>query len=131
MRYSRKSALRTSPNILLLNKIDTEEGRNQYPVWRAFYPSAVPISARTGEGMAQLHEAVHNYVRGQQVEVEIEVHAGNGKLLAFLQSQCRIENQEFIDDKVRMTVVVGKNFLRDLGDNDDVTIISKHGKASA
>lgn len=120
---------KNKPEILLLNKIDTDEGREQYPVWRALHPTAVPISARTGEGIANMHEAVYKYVRGQQVEVEIEVSSGNGKLLAFLESQCRIENREFIDDKVRMTVVVGKNFLKDLSNNEDVTILSRHTAA--
>jgi GTP-binding protein HflX len=109
--------------ILLLNKIDTEEGQEQYPVWRALYPNAIPISARTGEGIGKMHEAVYHYVRGQQLEVELEVSSGNGKLLAFLESQCRIENRDFVDDKVRLRAVVGRNFLKDLSQNEDVTIL--------
>src|SRR6185295_19112547 len=45
--------------ILLLNKIDTDEGEEAYPAWRTLYPSAIPISAKTGRGLAELTEAVY------------------------------------------------------------------------
>jgi len=35
------------PEILLLNKVDTEEGDTAYPFWRTLHPEAIPISART------------------------------------------------------------------------------------
>src|SRR4051794_14673155 len=44
--------------ILLMNKIDTPEGAEAYPVWRPLYPDAIAISAKTGEGMDQLNERV-------------------------------------------------------------------------
>ena len=97
---------------------------NSSPSGGALYPSSIPISAKTGEGIGDMHEAVYRYVRGQQVKVELEVSNTNGKLLAFLESQCRIENRDFVDDKVRMTATVGKNFLRDLAKNEDVAILS-------
>lgn len=110
--------------LLLLNKIDTDEGRQQFPVWRALYPNAIPISAKTGEGMAAMHDAVYRYVRGQQVEVEVEIELSNGKLLSFLESQCRIEDRQFLDGKARLRVIVGRNFLKDLQANPDVTVAS-------
>src|SRR4051812_39798180 len=33
------------PEILLLNKTDTEEGEDAYPFWRTLHPTAIPISA--------------------------------------------------------------------------------------
>src|SRR6185312_11211723 len=56
------------PEILLLNKTDTEEGEERYPFWRMMHPGAIPISAKTGVGLPQLLEAVYKFVRGQQVE---------------------------------------------------------------
>ena len=41
------------PEILLLNKIDTEEGEAAYPFWRTLYPTAIPISGKTGHGVAE------------------------------------------------------------------------------
>src|SRR5437763_12741914 len=37
------------PEILLLNKIDTEEAEENWPFWRTLHPNAVPISAKTGK----------------------------------------------------------------------------------
>src|ERR1043165_1703959 len=35
------------PEILLLNKIDTEEGEANFPFWRTLHADAIPISAKT------------------------------------------------------------------------------------
>src|SRR5207253_9830837 len=40
------------PEVLLLNKIDTDEGEAAFPEWRTLHPGAIPISARTGLGLA-------------------------------------------------------------------------------
>jgi GTP-binding protein HflX len=115
------------PEILLLNKIDTDDGAAQYPTWRALHAGtgagAIPVSARTGQGVADLHDAVVNYVRGQQIEVELEIASTNGKLLAFLESRCRIEDRQFEDNKVRLKAIVGRNFMKDLLANEDITIL--------
>ena len=39
------------PEILLLNKIDTEEGEAAFPFWRTLHNDAIPISARAGTGL--------------------------------------------------------------------------------
>src|SRR5687767_903296 len=66
------------PEILLLNKTDTEEGAAAFPVWRPLYPDAIPISGKTGAGLAQLQEAVYQAVRGQQVDLTLEADVTNG-----------------------------------------------------
>src|SRR3978361_2505142 len=45
---------KNKPEILLLNKIDTEEGEAAFPVWRTLHPDAIPVSARTGQGLDKL-----------------------------------------------------------------------------
>ena len=55
------------PELLLLNKIDTEEGEAAFHTWRTLNPEAIGISAKTGRGLDQLQEAVYKAVRGQQV----------------------------------------------------------------
>lgn len=114
------------PELLLLNKIDTEEGERQYPVWRALYPDAIPISAKTGGGLGDLHERVFAYLRGHQMEVELEVSLTNGKLMAFLEAQCRIEDRQYLDEIVKLRMIVGRNFLRELEANPDVRIVAIH-----
>src|SRR6478736_9907857 len=46
------------PEILLLNKTDTEQGEEKYPFWRTLHPDAIPISAKTGRGIHELVQAV-------------------------------------------------------------------------
>src|SRR4029077_12538354 len=42
------------PELLLLNKVDTDEGEEAFPFWRTLYPDAIPISAKTGRGLVVL-----------------------------------------------------------------------------
>jgi GTPase len=110
------------PQILLLNKIDTEEGEEAYPVWRPLYPDAIPISAKTGLGMAELNEAVLQAVRGQQVDVTLEADVTNGRLISFIESHSRVHDRQVLDGKMQMRTVMGKRTLADLSRNDQVAV---------
>src|SRR4029078_2498323 len=50
------------PEILLLNKIDTEEGEDRFPFSRTLHPGSIAISAKTAAGLVELHDAVFNAV---------------------------------------------------------------------
>ena len=108
--------------ILLLNKIDTPEGDENYPFWRTLHPQAVPISAKTGKGIEHLVEAVYEIVRGQQVEVELEADVANGRLLAYLESHTRVQDRQFTDGRVTMKAIMGKGTLAELSRNGQVEI---------
>jgi GTP-binding protein HflX len=110
------------PEILLLNKIDTEDGELKYPVWRTLHPDAIPISARTGLGLAELSEAVYQTVRGQQVDVTLEADVTNGRLISFIESHSRIHDRQFTDGRVQIKAVMGKRTLADLSRNEQVEI---------
>jgi GTP-binding protein HflX len=94
--------------ILLLNKTDTPEGEENFPFWRALVTGSIPISAKTGLGLHELNEAVYRFVRGQQVEVTLEADVTNGRLLSFIESHTRVQGREFIDGRIRVTAVMGK-----------------------
>jgi GTP-binding protein HflX len=110
------------PEILLLNKTDTPEGEEAYPVWRPLYPGAIPISAKTGRGLAELNEAVLQAVRGQQVDVTLEADVTNGKLLSFIESHTRVHDRQVLDGKMQIKTVMGKRTLADLSHNDQVAV---------
>jgi GTP-binding protein HflX len=110
------------PQLLLLNKIDTDEGEAAYPVWRTLYPEALPISARSGVGLDKLAEAVFAQVRGQQVDVTLEADLTNGRLLAFIESHTRIHDRQFLDGRVQLKAIMGKRTLADLSKNDQVEV---------
>src|SRR5690606_4068406 len=102
------------PELLLLNKIDTEEGEEQAAIWRPLHPDAIAISARTGRGLHELQEAVYNFVRGQQVDVTLEADVTNGRLISFIESHARVHAREILDGKLRLKAIMGKNTLADL-----------------
>jgi GTP-binding protein HflX len=110
------------PELLLLNKIDTEEGHEQFPFWRALVKGSIPISAKTGKGLAQLHEAVYQVVRGQQVDVTLEADVTNGRLISFIESNTRVTERAFTDGKVQFRAIMGKQTLADLKQNDQVEV---------
>jgi GTP-binding protein HflX len=116
--------VKDKPELLLLNKIDTESGAENYHVWRNLYPNALPVSARTGVGLADVQEAVYRQVLGHQVDVTLETDVANGKLLSFLESHTRISTREFIDSRVRMNITMGKSILADLSRNEQVEVKS-------
>ncbi len=115
------------PELLLLNKIDTEEGEEQAAIWRPLHPDAIAISARTGRGLHELQEAVYNFVRGQQVDVTLEADVTNGRLISFIESHARVHAREILDGKLRLKAIMGKNTLADLSRNDQVALVSVEG----
>jgi GTP-binding protein HflX len=110
------------PEILLLNKIDTPEGEEAFPVWRPLYPGAIPVSAKTGKGLTELNEAVLQAVRGQQVDVTLEADVTNGKLLSFIESHTRVHDRQVLDGKMLLKTVMGKRTLADLSNNEQVAV---------
>jgi len=110
------------PEILLLNKTDTEEGAEAIPLWRPLYPEAIPVSGKTGAGLAQLQEAVYQAVRGQQVDVTLEADVANGRLLSFVESHSRVYDRQFTDGRVQMRAVMGRRTLADLKRNEQVAV---------
>ena len=108
--------------ILLLNKMDTEEGADNWHVWRTLYPDAIPISAKTGKGLPQLQEAVYRAVRGQQVDVVMEMDVVNGKLISFIESHTRVQEREFLDGRVVIRAIMGKQTLADLAQGGQVEV---------
>jgi GTP-binding protein HflX len=118
---------RDKQEILLLNKIDTEEGADNWHEWRTLHPSAIPISAKTGKGLAELHEAVYRAVRGQQVDVTLETDVANGKLLSFIESHTRVREREFTDGRVVIRATMGKQTLADLSRNGQVEVKTVSG----
>jgi GTP-binding protein HflX len=110
--------------ILLLNKIDTEEGDERYPFWRMMHPGSIPISAKTGLGLAELSEAVYKFVRGQQVQAVLECDVTNGRLISFIESHTRVSHREFKGERVEFIAVLGRQTLADLAKNGQVEVKS-------
>jgi GTPase len=87
----------SKPCVMVLNKTDKVPDRSYLDVLRATYPLAVPVSAKTRSGLDDLERRVTDVLGREFVDVEIEMSAGNGKLLAYLQVHA-IEQGRIYDD---------------------------------
>jgi GTP-binding protein HflX len=105
---------KNKPEILLLNKTDTPEGEEGFPFWRALVKGSIPISAKTGIGLAELNEAVYQHVLGKMVEVQLEMDDTDGRSIAFVESHARVQDREYADGKARLRVLIGKKTLEEL-----------------
>ncbi|WP_428939015.1 GTPase HflX [Fontivita pretiosa] len=112
------------PEILLLNKIDTPEGEHNAHTWRTLHPDAIPISAKTGQGIDRLHEAVYQHVRGQQVEVTLEADVTNGRLIAFIEQHSQVRDRHFHDGRVILKATMPRKVLEELSNNAQVEVKS-------
>ena len=110
------------PEVLLLNKIDTEEGEASAFYWKTLHPDAIPVSAKTGRGLEQVAEAVYQAVRGQQVDVTLEADVTNGRLISFIESHARVHDRQFTDGRVQLKAVMGRKTLADLSRNEQVEV---------
>jgi GTP-binding protein HflX len=113
-----------SPEVLLLNKIDTRQGESRWPEWRTLYPEALPISAKSGAGLADLLIAVLGHVRGQQIEVTLEADSTDGRLMSFIESHAHVRQREYVDGRVQLRAVMGRRALTDLARNQQVEVKS-------
>jgi GTPase len=105
---------KNKPEILLLNKTDTPEGEEGFPFWRALVKGSIPISAKTGIGLAELNEAVYQHVLGKMVEVQLEMDDTDGRSIAFVESHARVQDREYADGKARLRVLIGRKTLEEL-----------------
>ena len=88
--------------LLVLNKVDALTDRVSRERLQARHPHAICISARSGLGLDDLAAAASDALGRSFLDVDIETHAGNGRLLAWLAAHGEILSRQFGDD--RMTI---------------------------
>ncbi|HEY0008478.1 MAG TPA: GTPase HflX [Tepidisphaeraceae bacterium] len=114
--------VRDKPELLLLNKIDTNEGEYQANFWRTLHPHALPVSAKTGAGLGEVQEAVLKFVRGQQVDVRLTCDVTNGKLINFIRTHTRVNDEQTEGDRMSFEVTVGKQLLLQMEQNEQLEV---------
>ncbi len=88
--------------LLLLNKIDRFRDRAEREILAKSRPDALPISARTGEGLDILEARLGEILLRQFVDVEVEIPLSEGKLLAELAAGSVLGERKYLRDRVRM-----------------------------
>lgn len=99
------------PTQLVLNKIDAMEHNADVLVLEAEHPNAIRLSARSGENVATLVEAVREALHGQDHEMTLEVNQADGKAIMFLENRTEVLDRDYTDDTVHFRVRIGRNQL--------------------
>lgn len=102
---------RDKPMVVVLNQVDLLTDRTKLNALEALHPNAVAVSAKIGEGLDRLRQSVASLLSHRYVEAEIELYAGNGRLLAYLGAHGQIVEQRFEGDQVRMKVRIARHVL--------------------
>ncbi len=114
--------------ILALNKVDRVADPTTIEALRTRYPNAVLISAASGEGLSRLANAVSELLSHDFLDLEIQLDAGNGKLLAFLAQYGEVLSRTYVENRVVVHCRISQKYWGRLQDHDDVQI--RHSKDS-
>lgn len=90
--------------LLVLNKVDQVESSETLAKIVDRYPNAIQVSARTGEGLPQLIEAVGEALGREFLDVEVDVDPSNGKLLAYLAAKGEVLSREYGESVITVHV---------------------------
>jgi GTP-binding protein HflX len=102
---------KNKPTLLVLNKIDTVKDTSVLDILRAHHPKSVAISGLTGQGLDELTDAVVSSLSSDFIPIEVTASAGDGKLLAFLNSHAEIWRQDYHDELVTLRCHLPKHLL--------------------
>ncbi len=81
--------------LLVLNKIDQAPSPAALDALKRRYPNAIPISARTGEGLPALAAAVSTALSRSFVDLDVELNISNGKVMAYLAEKGEVLSRHF------------------------------------
>ena len=107
-------------SVLVLNKIDRLEDRNRLARLISRYPNAVPISARSGDGVERLAMAVSEALSRSFVDVEVETGVENGRLMAYLAAHGEVLSKKYDDTRVTIHCRIPKRYLSRINSSDAV-----------
>lgn len=97
--------------ILVLNQIDRIAEPGALETLKRQYPHAVAVSARTGEGLPQLAQAVSEALTQHFLDVDVETDVANGRLLAYLAQHGEILSRTFTGDRVSIHCRIPNKYL--------------------
>ncbi|MBC7354142.1 MAG: hypothetical protein H5U08_17440, partial [Thermogutta sp.] len=89
--------------ILVINKIDRIADRRRVDTLLDRYPQALPISAQTGEGLAQLTQMVSELLARKFIEVDVETTVDNARVAVFVKTHGEVFSQRYHHEN-RLTI---------------------------
>jgi len=113
--------------LLVLNKTDMLEGAGDFAAERidtllTRYPSAIPISAVSGDGLEKLTRAVFDFVEQGFVDLRVEIPIENGRIPAYLAKEGEVVAREYDTTRAVIHCRVPRYVLGQLQREKDVNI---------
>ena len=75
------------------------------------YPHAIPISARSGDGLPQLAAAVSEALSRDFRDVDVEVGVENGRVMAYLAAHGEVLSKQYRDSRVLVHCRMPEQYL--------------------
>jgi GTP-binding protein HflX len=107
----RELGIEEKDTLLVLNQIDRLTDRGHLGPVLHRYPNAVPISAKTGAGLDELHVAVSRALSRSFADLDVETSAANGRLLAYLAAHGEVLSRRYDEDRVIVHVRIPERHL--------------------
>lgn len=86
--------------LLVVNKVDAVADRAVVECLLNRYPNAVPLSAKTGHGLKDLAVAVGDALSRSFLDLDVEIPAADGRLLAYLAAHGEVLSKQYCDSRV-------------------------------
>jgi GTP-binding protein HflX len=99
------------PSVLVLNKLDRVADRSYLDVLMKKHPRAVTVSAASGQGLDGLRESVIQTISADFADAEIEIAAGNGRVLAYLGAHTDIYRRDYQAERVLLRCFLPRHLL--------------------
>ncbi|MGC4002543.1 MAG: GTPase HflX [Pirellulales bacterium] len=110
--------------LLALNKVDHPRAAENLDRLRARYPRGIEISARSGQGLAELSGAVSAALSRDFADIDVETGIDNGKLMAYLAAHGEVLSQRFSDDRAIIHCRIARSHLGRIA--TDQTTVTPH-----
>jgi GTPase len=115
--------------LLVVNKVDALPDRIRLDGILGRYPNAVPISAQTGFGLANLAAAVSEALSRGFLDVDLELGLDNGRLMAYLAANGEVLSKHFHESQVTVHCRLPKRHLDRI--RHELISVRPHGQAVA
>jgi GTP-binding protein HflX len=109
-------------SLLALNKIDCVVDPVAVEALRNRYPHAVPVSAKTGDGLSRLANAVSDALSHDFLDIVVECDSSDGRLLSFLAKYGEVLSRTFVGHRASIHCRIARTHLGRLREDPAVEV---------
>ena len=101
---------------LLLNKTDAVASPDDLAFWKLKFPTALPVSAKSGEGVARLTELVLGTMLGELLHARISVPLSDSKGITFLEKFATVlaRDYETVANRLVLEVHISSRIMQQM-----------------